>query len=301
MALGFPTDPPPVNGQTYRPPGSTKTYVWSSSQGAWLIYTSESTSTSIIAPSIIVNTTTNAISTETGALIVAGGVGIGKDLYVGGLIYSNGVPSLTTASFNISDGPDGGVDINISHIVDVLSGTSTITINNISTLDTVTGRGNVSTNPIIISNATSSTNVGTGALIVAGGAGIAGRVNTESIQIADAVFDSTNTYVNQIQEYIIDSYLLNKYRSSKYFIQIDEGPGNQSKFHAVEINLTADNDGTPYMTQYGQVTTSGELGTFSAKGESSGDTYLISLTFTPFDVTRSKAIKVLRTAMTSSF
>lgn len=297
MALGFPTNP--YDGEVYTPPGSTKSYIWSAAQVAWLIYVAESTATNIVSPLITVTSNTNSISTDTGALIVRGGVGIGGDVHIGGIIYSGGVPALTTSSFNISDGPDGGTDINIQHVVDPLSGTSTILINNISTLDTVTGRGATTTHAITITDSTTSTNVTSGALIVSGGVGIAGRVNTESIQIADTVFDSTDTYVNSTDEYTVDSYFLSQYRSSKYFIQIDEGGDPDSKFQAVEIVLTAKNDGTPYMTQYGQVTTNGELGTFGAKGETTGTDILISLTFTAFDAIKNKRIKVLRTAMTS--
>ena len=297
MALGFPTTP--YDGQIYTPVGGTKTYQWSASQGAWLIYKAQTTATNIVSPLIEVTSSTNSISTDTGALIVRGGVGIGGDVHIGGILYTGGVPALTTSSFNISDGPDGGTDINITHVSDPLSGTSTILINNISTLETVTGRGAITTHIITIDNITTSTNVNTGALIVTGGVGIAGRVNTESIQIADTVFDSTDTYVNSLNEYTVDSYYLSQYRSSKYFIQIDEGMDIDSRSQAVEIILTAKNDGTPYMTQYGQVTTNGELGTFGAKGESVGSDILISLTFTAFDNLKNKSIKVLRTAMTS--
>lgn len=296
--LGFPTDP--YDGEIYSRPGSNKSYVWNASQGAWLIYSATTTATSVTSPIIQVTSSTNAISTNTGALIVAGGVGIGLDLYVGGQIYSNGVPYLTTSSFNISDGPDGGTDINITHYTNTETGTSTIFINNISTLETVTGRGAVTSNIIHITNISSSTSVYSGALIVDGGVGVAGRLNTESIQIADSVFDSTNTYIDDIIEYVVDSYLLSQYRSSKYFIQIDEGGDPDSRFQAVEIILTANNDGTPYMTQYGQVTTDGELGTFSAKGETSGSDTIISLTFTANSpLFKTKHIKVLRTAMIS--
>ena len=290
---GFPFPPSPQIGDIHNTP--TKSYTWNGF--SWVIRSSQTTATSIVSPSGSFNSTTNSVSTTTGALVIAGGVGIGGDVHVGGMIYANGVPFITTASFNISDGPDGGTDINIQHYTDILTGTSTILINNISTLETVTGRGNTTPYAITITNATSSTDVNSGALIVAGGIGIAGRVNTESIQIADTIFDSTYTFVpnNNASERTIDSYYLSQYRSSKYFIQISE---STSSFHICEITLTAKNDGTTYMTQYGQVTTDGELGTFDAKGEVSGNTYLISLTFTPKNTGLYKTIKVLRTAMT---
>jgi len=288
---GFPFPSNPQTGDIHNTP--TKSYRWNGN--AWVIASSQSTATSIISPLGLFNSSTNSISTTTGALIVAGGVGVGGDVHIGGMLYTNGVPFITTASFNISEGPDGGTDINIQHYTNTLTGTSTILINNISTLDTVTSRGSSSTSAITISNATSSTDVNSGALIVAGGVGIAGRVNTESIQIADTIFDSTYTVVSNTNERVIDTYSLSQYRSSKYFIQISEGT---STFHVCEIVLTATNDGTPYMTQYGQVTTAGELGTFGATGTiTTGSAALISLTFKAY-ASSTKTIKVLRTAMT---
>lgn len=58
------------------------------------IGTTASGSTSSISLSGVTNiiNTTSATSTITGALIVGGGAGVGKDLYVGGVVYSNGLP-----------------------------------------------------------------------------------------------------------------------------------------------------------------------------------------------------------------
>jgi len=300
---GFPFYPTPTIGD--KQVTATKTYTWNGI--VWRIETASNTATSIVSPELQVTSSTVSLSTITGALTVVGGVGIGGDLHIGGLIYSNGVPALTTASFNLSSGPDGGVDIGIDvTATDPISGLHTITINNQSTLETVTGRGSSSTHIIRLTNNTTSTDIYTGALVVAGGVGIAGRVNTESIQIADTVFDSTESFSSTFSPSVIDSYHLSAYRSSKYFIQIsepniDQG-GYESRFHAVEIVLTAKNDGTPYMTQYGQVTTGGELGTFSAESSGTAPDIVISLIFTPNPAGPRehgslKTIKVLRTAM----
>ena len=294
MAIAFPIGP--YEGETYNPPGSTKTYYWNGN--AWLISSALTTATSIRAEIGIITSTTNSLSTTTGALTVVGGVGIGGDVHVGGIIYSGGVPSLTTASFNISDGPDGGVDINIQHYVSTETGTSTIFINNISTLETVTGRGASTTNAIHITNVTESTATGIGALIIDGGLSVAKRINSESLKIADTVLDSTRTSVYTTGTWVIDSYLLSQYRSAKYLIQVVDN-NTPFRVYSCEANVTAENDGTPHFTVYGEITSDGSLGTVGAVSTPSGDDILIQLTFTPIDPI-TKIVRVLRTAMTAT-
>jgi len=293
MALAFPVGP--YVGQQYNPPGSTKTYVWNGN--AWLISTAQTTATSIAAQVGKITSTTNSLSTTTGAFVVAGGVGIGGDLRVGGLVYSGGVPALTTASFNLSIG-EGGVDIDIVSTRDPLSNYDTLQFNNISTLETVTSRGASTTHAIRISDSTESTATGYGALIVNGGVSIAKRINAESIKIADTVLDSTRTAINTTDSWDIDSYLLSQFRSAKYLIQVVD---NDTPFrvYSCEANLTAKNDGTPYITVYGEVTSNGSLGTVSAASTPSGGDTLIRLIFTPID-SNLKIVRVLRTAMTAT-
>ena len=122
---------------------------------------------------IILKHTTASNSTETGALIVAGGVGIGQDLYVGGALYQQGQQVLTTASVNqyanqtsITAGTDTAVS----------TSTGAITIWNNSTLQSVTGRGNSTTNTVVITNTTAASSTNSGALQVVGGAGFGGNV-----------------------------------------------------------------------------------------------------------------------------
>lgn len=52
--------------------------------------------------------TTNATSTGTGALVVAGGIGVAKDLWVGGTLYATVQGSINTAS-NIANGTAGAI------------------------------------------------------------------------------------------------------------------------------------------------------------------------------------------------
>lgn len=291
MAIQFPIGP--AINDTYNPPGSTKTYYWNGN--AWLISSALTTATSIRASVGIITSTTNSVSTTTGAFQVVGGVGIGGDVYIGGLIYSNGIPALTTASFNLSAGPDGGVDINISNVIDPLSGLPTIRFDNISTLESVTGRGASTPSAIHVTNDTESTATGIGAVIIDGGLSVAKRINAESLKIADTVFDSTRTAVNTTGTWVIDSYLLSQYRSAKYLIQVVENQ-NAFRVYSIEANVTAKNDGTPFKTVYGEVTTNGSLGTIDVSSTPVSGDILMQLTFTPIDADL-KIVRVLRTSM----
>ena len=89
---------------------------------------------------IFVASTTNSTSTETGAVVVAGGVGIGKDLTIGGNLTLSGAGGQA----------NGGI------------AAGSITTTNL----TVTG-------PSIFTTTTNSTSTTSGALVIAGGVGIA--------------------------------------------------------------------------------------------------------------------------------
>jgi hypothetical protein len=127
------------------------------------------------ASNVIVHSDQNSVSTTTGALVVAGGVGIGGDLHVGGGIYSNGVPILTTST--VVNQFLAGDDI----LINLTTASGVLTINDVATLQSVTSRGNSTNNAIDISNTASSTNLVTGALTVAGGVGVGGRLNAQGL------------------------------------------------------------------------------------------------------------------------
>jgi hypothetical protein len=287
--LNFPTNP--IVGQRYTL--GKNTWEWTGS--AWIkIENLDKVFNVITATNIFVSSSTVAVSTTTGALVVTGGVGIGGDLYVGGTFYAGGDAVLTTASFAYSIAEGDDIQITLS------SSTGFLVFSNISTLQSVTNRGNITSNQIRITNTTESTSTNTGALIVRGGIGIGGnsyvegRVDCESVKIEDAVFDSTMVSVSNNNTSVIDTYSLNQYRAAKYFIQISDGTGDNAEFQAQEITVIAGNTGTVDISVYGLVTTNGPtgLGDFDAIVESDS----VKLRFTPYYAT-SKTIRVLRTAM----
>jgi hypothetical protein len=110
-----------------------------------------------------------SFSTTTGALIVVGGAGIGRDLNVGGKIYSQGAEVITTST--IGDWAvtevNGGIDISVTTATGGI-----VTVNNISTLQSVTDRGNSTTNQLLVFNSTNASNTQSGAIVVSGGLGV---------------------------------------------------------------------------------------------------------------------------------
>lgn len=277
MALNFP--PNPNIGDTHVV--GSKTYRWSGS--AWLVIAVAQTFTSIA-----VTTSTNATSTNSGAVQILGGVGIGGDLWLGGTLYSNSQPVITTATLGASI--FGGNDITVTS-----TGTTSSTFlrfDNTSTLQTVTNRGHTTTNALVFSNTTESISTTTGALVVSGGIGVGKRINCESLRIADSIFDSTLVTVATTASVVIDSFLSSDFRSAKYFIQISS---DGTAFSAVEINLIHHSN-TVYSTQYGLVNTNGSLGSFTA--DLSIVDSIVRLYFTASAATN-KTIKVLRTGMAS--
>jgi hypothetical protein len=128
-------------------------YVTPYGQAATEVLTIDGASGQILMPNLIAST-----STTTGALVVAGGVGVGGALYIGGSASVSGTTqstSTTTGALVVA----GGVGV----------GGATTTANL-----TVTGYANVSSG--IASSSTT-----TGALIVSGGLGVTGNINAGNI------------------------------------------------------------------------------------------------------------------------
>jgi fibronectin-binding autotransporter adhesin len=116
---------------------------------------------------------TNASSTNTGALQVVGGIGIGRDAWIGGDLYVSGNQVVTTGTIGglanltvITAGTDTAVSTSTGNIV----------IWNTSTLASVTARGGITTTALVFENQTQSTSTISGALVISGGLGIGKNV-----------------------------------------------------------------------------------------------------------------------------
>jgi len=218
---------------------------------------------------VVISTGTQSTSTTSGAIIVDGGIGVGGSINVGTTSTIAGAEIITTATFK-----------------------------KFINLQTVTDAGNSTTNVIHILNTSSSTSTGTGALIVDGGISVGQRVFCESVQIADAVMDSGKVLINTTATTVVDSYSMMNFRSSKYLIQIEEDPlslGDTADFQFIEILLLVNNEGDVFATEYGVLSSNGELGEFAADVQIDN---IVRLYFTAYYASN-KTLKILRTAMST--
>lgn len=276
MALNFPTNP--TVGQSYSV--GSLTWVWNGT--AWKKFNPLTFSTS-----------TESTNTFTGAVVINGGLGVGGSVNIENTSTIGGNIILTTASI-VSSG-----DLEVSD-----NGDGTITISGVGTLQSVTTRGSTTTNIVHFANTTNSTSSLTGAVLIDGGVGIqkdvhiAGTMYAEHIRIQDAVMDSTYVLTNTTASVVIDQYPVNIYRSAKYLIQVEEDLGVSSEFEIIEILLLVTNDYTVLTTDYGLITSNGELGEFSSDVDVTDPLNpLLKLYFTPF-IANDKIITVCRTAVT---
>jgi hypothetical protein len=164
---------------------------------------------------LLLTDTTNASSTNSGALQIAGGVGVGGNLYAKAL-YDNGARVVTSVT------PTAGTAIGISGLLPlgtatsfvvtnlgvqaisagtdtaVSASTGTIVVWSTSTFQTLTARGGSTNVALSITNTTASTTTNTGALTVAGGVGIGGSlfVGGSAYLTGDLYVDGTQFIVN---------------------------------------------------------------------------------------------------------
>lgn len=133
-----------------------------------------------------INNAAPASSTQSGALTILGGAGIGQNLYVGNLIFSQGAGVITTATL----GNYGVAAIFAGTDTAVSASTGSVTIWNTSNLQTVTSRGNTTNQTISITNSNASINTNSGALVVSGGVGLWTNLN-----VGSEIRTSANLYV----------------------------------------------------------------------------------------------------------
>ena len=130
---------------------------------------------------ITTTSTTDSTSTTTGSIITAGGIGIGKSVYMGGKLHVTDSTQSTTINTGCIQATGGVGIVKNLHV----GGAAHIT----DTTNTTTGLdGSLFTNgglgvakSLYVAGSTASSSTSTGALIVTGGAGIGGTVTGGTI------------------------------------------------------------------------------------------------------------------------
>ena len=276
-----------------------------------------------------VYSTDTASSTATGAVIVEGGVGIGRDIYIGGKITRNG--EISTTQLNLSgaalaissstyiDELSGGspsslaiASLGRATVVGTLNPTwgdaSTLYIDNAPQFTggadadrkwaLFVNQGSVKIAAGTVNN--NSTN--SGALQVVGGVGVGGnltvggKVKATTVEVGSNLISSPGiTNKSDSTAVTIDTYVGNEFTTAKYLVQVND-VGTPNKFHVVELMVTYDGSAATsgvYISQYGIITNTGELGTFDVT-YNVGD---INVIFTPNYSPVSMSIRAVRFAI----
>ena len=276
-----------------------------------------------------VQSTDTSTTTDSGALTVAGGVGVAKDVVIGGSITRTGTVTkdainslgagLVLSSATYIDNLTTGTPIDLAiHSIGrpTVQGVLNPTWQNAATLyidnePLFTGGAdatnkwaiNVKNGKVRIGSTTA--NLGTtssGALQVAGGVGVGGNLTAggeikgNTFKVADNMISSAVvTGKNDNSPVTIDTYIGNEFTTAKYMVQaVDLGTPN--KFHVVELMVTYDGAGSTsgvYISQYGIITNTGELGTFDVSYNAGN----INVIFTPNYTPVSMNIRAIRMAI----
>jgi hypothetical protein len=178
---------------------------------------------------LVVNATTESVSAITGALVVKGGAGIGGNLYVAGNIYASNLTAISVSTLSVQDpllyltasnpypyNYDIGVFSHYSivpgferhtglardYTTNVWGFFSNLSANPGATVNWAEANliyDTVKLGDLIVSNTTQSTSTSSGALRVAGGAGIAGELyiaNTGDVSANIGLLHNANIAIN---------------------------------------------------------------------------------------------------------
>ena len=174
-------------------------YVWGSVYATTLVIDVTTVSTNFVVTDDVIqtNNTTNSVSTSTGALIVKGGAGFGRDVWVGGLIYGTATNAFTatTATF-LAGGTRGQIPFQSATGVTSFIGpgvTGTVLVSY--------GAGNSGPqfqNTLTLAGTTQATSTQTGAFQVVGGVGIGGNLHVGGIIYGIASVTGTITTASNL-------------------------------------------------------------------------------------------------------
>jgi len=250
-------------------------------------------------------------STNTGALVVSGGVGVGGNSYIGGTLTTIGQSTLRNTQISpqlavVSDPLDS---LNSSTIVLASLapvGYSALTIKNSGasghsyTIDVggnnraLSGGTAINEGNFTLYDDTAAAYrmivTKTGNVLVGTDTDLGQKLQVNgSVTIQSSLIETRVTLVNTTSTTVVDSFTAAAYRSCKCFVQIQDG----SNFELTEIVLLHDDSGQVYKSEYGIISTGGERGVFTADLQLDG---IVRLYFTANAVS-DKTIKIVKTAV----
>jgi hypothetical protein len=281
---------------------------------------------------VAIGSTATSGSTTQGALTVAGGAGIAGNLYVAGTIVRTGnvtSPAWGIAGQGLQLAPSTYTDLTsigssagkiavhsvgqptiIGSNAPTWSDAATLYIDNspvISGSATATSIWSLLVNNGQVKIASTAVNNGTtntGALQVVGGVGVSGNITSGNTVKANAVNVAGNLITSPSLSGIttnvpqaLDVFVGNTFRTAKYLVQITD-QGTPNLFHVAEVVVAYDGSGSSsgvYISQYGLVTNTGELGSFDVS-YSGG---FVTLVFTPNYIPNNMDIQSIRMAITA--
>jgi hypothetical protein len=273
--------------------------------------------------------TDTAINTSTGAIVVKGGVGVAKDVFIGGKLIRSGqvtqdvinalgaglILSSSTYIDSLTSGTPNSLAIHsigrptIQGVLNpVWTNAATVFIDNEPLFtggSDATNKWALQVNNGKVKLGGTNSNVGTttsGALQVVGGVGVGGNITSggevraQTFKVVDnQISSATVTGKSNNSAVTIDTYVGNEFTTAKYLVQVVD-LGTPNKFHVVELMVTYDgsNDTSGvYISQYGLITNTGELGTFDV----TYNTGNINVIFTPNYTPVSMNLRALRMAI----
>ena len=281
----------------------------------------------IAASTATFSNTSFSTSTIAGnAVQINGGLGVEhlyvhQDLYVNGqlVVSEQTLSTLTVAAIYAGPGISvnehtGTVTISNTGVIAIVSGTDisisytgaypgagTVTIDDNSTLETVTGRGAATTNAIQVTNNTAATSVSTGAVVVSGGIGIGGNAwigGTANVGPATQLLSFVSATTSTAAQLSLDSFTVATYTSAKYLVQIVDTGYTPQRVQVEELLVFHDDNGgstNAYIVKYGLGYNVQELGDFDAVYTGGN----VVLKFTPNYNPTSLTVKTSRVAITT--
>jgi hypothetical protein len=226
-----------------------------------------------------VTDTTNATSTNTGALQVQGGIGVANSVWIGNALRVIGATTLNNLNAAVTTATQLTVNgtASVSGIIYANDASNANAINN-GSIQTLGG-------------------IGVAKDVYAGGAITAGATQAATTGTVVNGFYTNNTLIASFTSNVItgtaqanlDFWSSTNYRSARYFVQITDG----ADVHVSEISLF--HDGVKaYINEYGIATNNGQLGSFDATLGAGN----VTVKFTPTNAT-AMTIKMVRTTISA--